>query len=87
MRGDALGDSFNIRIRACIQLDQGQGRVAASSFSKRAREQRMASIGPNPSRQLAIQLAARIGGSTRGRRAAPSLELSAPDQFPRDLSA
>lgn len=68
-----------------MQLDLNQCRVAASRFSKGTGEQCMAPVGANPSRQLPIQLTARLRGSSCGRGAAPSLELSAADQFTRDL--
>ncbi len=84
MRGDALGDSLNIRIRALTKLDLGQRRVVASRFSEGTGEQRMAPIGAHPSSQLSIQLAACLRGSSSGRHAAASLELSAANQLTRD---
>jgi hypothetical protein len=85
MRGDALGNAVNIWIRVWTQLDLGQRWVAASRLSKGTGEQRMASVGADPSRQLLVQMSARICGSPRGRRAVPSVELPTTDQFARDL--
>ena len=86
MRHDRLGNALNVGLRPGAELNLRQDGVFGTRFRERACEQRVASVGTNPSRERLVKLVARARGSARGGIALRSFGPVAADEAACDSS-